>query len=483
MVDLSPGQRLALGVTVLALVDILWVTSSELTEYIFKVDGYNKPFFSTYLKNAMFSLFLLGFLVWPPWRSACAERQELLVPMETMSEDGASSAGSPAPNSPTPGFRRALSEPEFVPVMFDEERSSGTDSEDQAAAAGGRRRRAVRFSRVKEVRQLCERDAGQALFARLSYRASVQLRRQALLRAARLPPGQVARLALQFTVPFVLGQYCYQLALSLSEAAYVNILSSSSGLFALVLAAVFPSTPGDRFTLSKLLAITVNIGGVVAVSLSGLQGHFELPLGALWALAGAFLYASYVVLLRARVDHEDKLDLIMFFGFVGAFTALLFWPGFLAGHYSGYEPFQLPSRQQWMFLVANGLIGTVLSELLWMWGCLLTSTLIATLSLSATIPLTMAADVVLRSVHYPASFYLGSVPIFAASVAVTLLAHWDNWDPALEGLRLAAGCCCRCRRRPVPLRSDPATAEQSTSLISASDDEDDEEEEFIRTST
>ena len=96
----------------------------------------------------------------------------------------------------------AQSEPEFVPVLFDEERSSGTDSEDQsAAAAGGRRRRAVRFSRVKEVRQLSERDAGQALFARLSYRASVQLRRQALLRAARLPPAQVAWLALQFTVP------------------------------------------------------------------------------------------------------------------------------------------------------------------------------------------------------------------------------------------------------------------------------------------
>ena len=49
------------------------------------------------------------------------------------------------------------------------------------------------------------------------------------------------------------------------------------------------------------------------------------------------------------------------------FTALLFWPGFLAGHYSGYEPFEPPSRQQWMFLVANGLLGTVLSELLWMW--------------------------------------------------------------------------------------------------------------------
>ena len=80
-------------------------------------------------------------------------------------------------------------------------------------------------------------------------------------------------------------------------------------------------------------------------------------------------------------------------------------------------------------------------------ACLLTSSLIATLSLSATIPLTMAADVLLRSVRYPPSFYLGSVPIFAASLCVTLLAHWDNWDPAMQALRMVAGCCCRCRCR------------------------------------
>ena len=52
----------------------------------------------------------------------------------------------------------------------------------------------------------------------------------------------------------------------------------------------------------------------VSVSLSDLSGEFRLPLGALWALASAFLYACYIVLLRARVDHEDKLDLPMFFG-------------------------------------------------------------------------------------------------------------------------------------------------------------------------
>ena len=80
---LSPAaraQRLSLGVLTLLLVDIIWVGSSELTEYIFKQQNFNKPFFSTYLKTSLFMLYLPGFLVHRPWRDQCraglARRQE-----------------------------------------------------------------------------------------------------------------------------------------------------------------------------------------------------------------------------------------------------------------------------------------------------------------------------------------------------------------------------------------------------------------------
>jgi solute carrier family 35 protein F5 len=47
-------------------------------------------------------------------------------------------------------------------------------------------------------------------------------------------------------------------------------------------------------------------------------------------------------------------------------------------------------------MVVNGLIGTVLSELLWLLGCFYTSSLVATLAISLTIPLTMLADVLVK---------------------------------------------------------------------------------------
>ena len=48
-------------------------------------------------------------------------------------------------------------------------------------------------------------------------------------------------------------------------------------------------------------------------------------------------------------------------------------------------------------MLTNGLIGTVLSELLWLVGCFYTSSLVATLAISLTIPLTMLADVLAKA--------------------------------------------------------------------------------------
>lgn len=36
--------------------------------------------------------------------------------------------------------------------------------------------------------------------------------------------------------------------------------------------------------------------------------------GSLWSLVGAMLYAVYIVMIKRRVDREDKLDIPMFFG-------------------------------------------------------------------------------------------------------------------------------------------------------------------------
>lgn len=55
----------------------------------------------------------------------------------------------------------------------------------------------------------------------------------------------------------------FQLSLAETEASIVTVLSSTSSLFTLFLAAFFPSNGGDKFSLSKLVAVTVSILGLV----------------------------------------------------------------------------------------------------------------------------------------------------------------------------------------------------------------------------
>ncbi|KAK3083091.1 hypothetical protein FSP39_013752 [Pinctada imbricata] len=360
---LSKVQRLLLGLAVLLVVDLIWVASSELTEYLFKTTKYEKPYFTTYVKTSMFSVYLLGFIFWSPWRKQCKR---------------------------TPACK---SEPKYVPIKYDD-KQSGAESDDAHSST-----RSVRFNNVSEVRQLSDAYAEDAVLARLSYTASLRAEEARLRAMSKLTVKQVIKLALVFSFLWFLANLSYQEALLDTEAGVVNVLSSTSGLFTLVCAAVYPSSGADRFTLSKLVSVLVSIGGIVMVSYADVSletSSSGIPIGALWALSGAILYALYLVSLRRQVDHEDKLDIPMFFGFVGILSTLFLWPGILILHYSKQETFQWPNGEQWLFIAINGIIGTVLSELLWLWGCFLTSSLIATLSLSLTIPLTMLADVVLK---------------------------------------------------------------------------------------
>ena len=103
---------------------------------------------------------------------------------------------------------------------------------------------------------------------------------------------------------------------------------------------------------------------------------------------------------------------------------------------------------QILALLVNGVVGTVLSELLWLFGCFYTSSLIATLSISLTIPLTTFADVLVKTVHYDHLFYIGSIPMFLSFFLVAMVSHWNNWDPILECLRkVFRKLCPRCQGR------------------------------------
>ncbi|XP_073419936.1 solute carrier family 35 member F5 isoform X3 [Dendrobates tinctorius] len=447
-----PRRRLVLGILVLLLVDVIWVASSELTSYIFQ--EFNKPFFSTFAKTSMFVLYLLGFVIWRPWRYQCAKRlrgkhTNLFADAENYfpacAADGA--------------VNHTLSDPLYVPVKFHDLQNEKILAVNDDKSAKKPR---VRFSNLMEVRQL---PSSQALEAKLSRMLHPPVRdsEAAMRTSGKLTICQVAKISFFFCFVWFLANYSYQEALSDTQVAIVNIISSTSGLFTLILASIFPSNSGDRFTLSKLLAVILSIGGVVLVSLSGSgRSRDKDTIGSLWSLLGAVLYAVYIVMIKRKVDREEKLDIPMFFGFVGLFNLLLLWPGFFLLHYTKFEAFEFPNKLVWIYLVINGLVGTVLSEFLWLWGCFLTSSLVGTLALSLTIPLSIIADICMQKVSFSWVFFAGALPVFISFFIVTLLCHYNNWDPVMVAVRRIFAILCR-KHRTLRTSEDE---EQSESLIS-----------------
>lgn len=172
---LSKTHRLLLGILVLMLVDVIWVSSSEATKYLYRNDSYQKPFFTTYVKTSMFTIYLLGLCFWPPWREQCSRNQSF-IHLENAEDE--------------PDLSTSLSDPQFVPVKR-ADRSSGTESDDSSVHS-------VRFNKVAEVRHMSTVDASDALLARLSYNASVRAGENLWRTENKLPIQVVARVALLF---------------------------------------------------------------------------------------------------------------------------------------------------------------------------------------------------------------------------------------------------------------------------------------------
>lgn len=75
----------------------------------------------------------------------------------------------------------------------------------------------------------------------------------------------------------------------------------------------------------------------------GIEGGEHSLLGDSLALLSALFYAVYVILLKVRIRSESRIDMQLFFGFVGLFNIIGCWPIGVLLHLTGVEKFELPT--------------------------------------------------------------------------------------------------------------------------------------------
>ncbi|KAL6310061.1 hypothetical protein BKA93DRAFT_757375 [Sparassis latifolia] len=373
------------GICLLLVVVVLWTSSNFLTQGLFE-DGYEKPFLVTYLNTSAFALYLLPFVI-----------------------------------------RRALDRSKTESLHSDrrEYRPLAADAEAASETLG---------SSVLESEEL----------------------NPATTELVPLTIHETAKLAAWFCLLWFIANWSVNAALDYTSVASATILSSMSGFFTLGIGRVFRV---EALTIVKIVAVITSFSGVVLVSLSDSsqpQPSGPLPsivsrrdssstfasapmLGDSLALLSALFYALYVILLKVRIRSESRIDMQLFFGFVGLFNILSCWPIGLVLHFTGIERFELPHSTRAIVALLINMGITLSSDYIYVLAMLKTTPLVVTIGLSLTMPLAVLGDFILQK---PAAIQviIGAVVVLLSFVLV----GWedsqnDEEQDIITGERLEGG--------------------------------------------
>ncbi|XP_024168060.1 uncharacterized vacuolar membrane protein YML018C isoform X2 [Rosa chinensis] len=255
-----------------------------------------------------------------------------------------------------------------------------------------------------------------------------------------LTPREIATYGFYLAPLWFFTEYFANAALARTSVASTTVLSSTSGLFTLFIGAFLGQ---DSLNIAKVVAVFVSMAGVAMTTMgktwatdesqsSASNGKHSL-VGDLFGLSSAMSYGLFTVLLKKfGGEGGEKADVQKLFGYIGLFTLVALWWLVLPLTAMGIEPkFMIPHSAKLDELVlANGFVGSVLSDYFWALCVVWTTPLVATLGMSLTIPLAMVADMFIHGRHYSAVYILGSVQVFAGFV----IANLSDWFSKKLGL-------------------------------------------------
>ena len=297
----------------------------------------------------------------------------------------------------------------------------------------------IKFRSVAEVRCLASHDITLQREARRPFNSRTEV--------VKFSFKEHMRVAFIYSILWFIGNYLNALALEKTTLSYVEVLSATSSVFVLLMSAAFPVGSQDRISLTKFVLVALNTTGVIILCLtkSGKRPDDVMTtdtgsmFGIMFSIASSLLYAVYIVYFRRVAGSpdgsDDRVDIVLFFGTVGLISAVILLPLFPILHFSGIETFSWPAAKDWKYLILTAILGTVVSDLLWLWSTLLTSSLIATIGLGLTSPASIIVDIMVNHQTFSIAFFVGTVLIVISFVVLNILCVIEYSDPVLDWSR------------------------------------------------
>ncbi|KAL3746548.1 hypothetical protein ACJRO7_015501 [Eucalyptus globulus] len=203
-------------------------------------------------------------------------------------------------------------------------------------------------------------------------------------------------------------RYLSNAALARTSVASMTVLSSTSVLFTLFIGVLLGQ---DSLNVSKVVAVFISIAGAARTTLgeTWAADDFNTSLNEKHSLV-ADLFGLLSVMSYGLFTEGEEANVQKLFGYIGLFTLVALWWLVWPLEALELEPefHNSPFCKMDVAVLANGLVGSVLSDYFWALSEVWTTPLVATQVLSLTIPFVMLADMVIHGRHYSALYILGS---------------------------------------------------------------------------